>query len=1356
MIERLREKEKREGKDNKRENHNESRRSQTRNKSQPTKKSSHRTERHRKIVKKATQKKAYVAEEESEDAYSSQEDPEEEYEESDEEEEHHYNYAFAPTKPTKAYRTTSTASHRAPAKVHKASRIQLKHRRLAQEDAIIDTGCNGPHLLQPRFRPLLNNLERTTRKVHGLGEKPLTATHIGQLGKAGRSILVDGGVNLFSVTEVLRTLGGSYQGNLRTFKLLDSQGRTTLRGHRTPDGLLHDVLNLAAAPHSIAASSPTTPLHDHAFSTSVPSPVPTPPTDHDSQDTPPPTFYRPDLTSIHRETNLSARQLDRAAEAHQLCHLTGHPGSARLQQALDNGNWSNTTLTSADVRLADRIYGPCPGCTEGKMHAAPTNKISPFPPPPYVGHTLCCDLLPYPSTSIGGNTFGLFAVEKTLGYIDLIDLPSKSNPQIVSGFKSLLSTWIARGVYVKTIQVDHESTLISATSDLASQGVTLLPMPAHHHEKTAERYIQTMKSRARSMTCSLSYQLPDNLTVESYHATITLMNRSPNSRSGNSTPHQLITKLHPIVPKYYFGQTGIFYRKTSKTSVATWGIFLSYDLSGNRGLRGYVPGNPGHIYSFRRFVPHPHYPPEWGLNSRINPPRRPLNVSSAQEGELLNVPTPKHTTPPIASPAPTPSAPEHSSSTPEPTPPPPQPSSLHEPPNPSPALSQSNPAPSTPPHTPFHSKDTSNHSKGTLTQNQEGAHHTPSPKPSEPFVPPSYSIPTPKTVRQPNSSTPSSPLENYFDSQPPTPPAPQLPSLPDTRPIRSSRNKTWKDGPVKFRVFKAAYDRVFNDPHGPLATICLKMSIRAAYNDRKRRKAAEDAVIEELENMERNSVMDPILLDDIPSKFRKLIISGHMFLKDKFKADGSFDRLKARLVARGDQQDPDSVDETFAPTVNPISVMTQLNLAAHRNHYISSYDIKSAFLLAPLSDSKHIYLKLPKDVTNIWTKLRTDMTRFLSPDGHIYVKLRRTMYGLQEFPHEFNSLLDSKLKDIGLTQCKSDKSVYVKVSPEGPTIISTHVDDILCTTPTKKLQKEFETLLKQHFEISCQYDNISYLGLNIHHDRLNKKIRVDQRGYTSDLLHRFGYKIMPRSPGTPSTLEFVQKANDDSVTCDPIRKKRYLSATMSLMFLARFTRPDILMPVTALASRTASPTEYDERNLNRILRYLSGSREKGLCYDGNHSLTLHIYADASHGLYPDGKGHGGIIITLGTAPTMTRSFKLKSVTRSTTESELYALEEACTYVTWYKMLLFEMGLDLPEPAPVYQDNKSTIILVSTGGNFKRTKHLIIRDAYVKERLDNGDIELKYLSTKQMPADLLTKPNLTAAEIKKHLEFLHVF
>ena len=59
-----------------------------------------------------------------------------------------------------------------------------------------------------------------------------------------------------------------------------------------------------------------------------------------------------------------------------------------------------------------------------------------------------------------------------------------------------------------------------------------------------------------------------------------------------------------------------------------------------------------------------------------------------------------------------------------------------------------------------------------------------------------------------------------------------------------------------------------------------------------------------------------------------------------------------------------------------------------------------------------------------------------------------------------------------------------------------------------------------------------------------------------------------------------------------------------------------------------------------------------------------------------------------------------------------------------------------------------------GGSFKRTKHLIGRQNFVRERVQNGDIVLAYLPTKDMPADILTKP-VKRATLEKLKHLLHV-
>jgi len=73
--------------------------------------------------------------------------------------------------------------------------------------------------------------------------------------------------------------------------------------------------------------------------------------------------------------------------------------------------------------------------------------------------------------------------------------------------------------------------------------------------------------------------------------------------------------------------------------------------------------------------------------------------------------------------------------------------------------------------------------------------------------------------------------------------------------------------------------------------------------------------------------------------------------KIKTKSDGSIQRYKARLIARGFQQTRGrDYDETFAPVAHMTTVRTMIAVAASRSWTISQMDVKNAFLHGDLHE----------------------------------------------------------------------------------------------------------------------------------------------------------------------------------------------------------------------------------------------------------------------------------------------------------------------------------------------------------------------------------------------------------------------
>jgi len=143
--------------------------------------------------------------------------------------------------------------------------------------------------------------------------------------------------------------------------------------------------------------------------------------------------------------------------------------------------------------------------------------------------------------------------------------------------------------------------------------------------------------------------------------------------------------------------------------------------------------------------------------------------------------------------------------------------------------------------------------------------------------------------------------------------------------------------------------------------------------------------------------------------------------------------------------------------------------------------------------------------------------------------------------------------------------------------------------------------MKKHFELICQYDNISYLGMTVSRNPTTGDIQVSQEGFIKDLLKKYGCENISKPPKTPATDKLtIEEAKDESVLCS---QKKFLSLIMSLMYLARFTRPDILMSTTFLATRSSKPTELDMQKAMRIVRYLSGTVSKGIHFRSDKKIN---------------------------------------------------------------------------------------------------------------------------------------------------------
>ena len=283
-----------------------------------------------------------------------------------------------------------------------------------------------------------------------------------------------------------------------------------------------------------------------------------------------------------------------------------------------------------------------------------------------------------------------------------------------------------------------------------------------------------------------------------------------------------------------------------------------------------------------------------------------------------------------------------------------------------------------------------------------------------------------------------------------------------------------------------------------------------------------------------------------------------------------------------------------------------------------------------------------------------------------------------------------------------------------------HVYDILL--------KAFKTVTQTTGKI------INYLGMV--YDYTNPAyVAVTAPNFVNGLLSFYNVTEFEDFP-TDSMLKMIDENLPPLVGT---AKAEFHSLAYKLHYLAKRCRPDILPAAQFLTTRVSISTSQDMHKAFHILKYINLSKALELRLGVILPLNLLCYIDAAHAVNPNKKSQSGSCIGLGIGHVHWSTSGIKMNAKSSCESELYAGGENITDAIFLRNYLIDQGYDIP-PVTVYQDNQAAIRLMENGfTSSSRTRHIDIRYFFIKDRIENGDVRIEYLHTKQMIADFLTKP-----------------
>jgi len=471
-------------------------------------------------------------------------------------------------------------------------------------------------------------------------------------------------------------------------------------------------------------------------------------------------------------------------------------------------------------------------------------------------------------------------------------------------------------------------------------------------------------------------------------------------------------------------------------------------------------------------------------------------------------------------------------------------------------------------------------------------------------------------------------------------------------------------------------------------------------------------MLEEFRALEKNKTWDLVKLP-----VGKKAVSCKWVFTVKQNPEGKVERYKARLVARGYSQTYGiDYDETFAPVAKMSTVRILISCAANFGWPLHQLDGKNAFLHGDLQEE--VYMELPPG--------------FSKPEINGKVcRLKKSLYGLKQSPRAWFDRFRRALCGMGYKQCNEDHTVFYRHSGRRIALLAVYVDDIIITGDDEVEIKRMTENLSKECEVKDLGQLKYFLGIEV--ARSPKGIVLSQRKYVLDLLNETGM-LGCRPASTPMDPNHKLCAE----SCHSINKEKYQRLVGRLIYLCH-TRPDISYVVSVVSRYMHDPRSGHLDVVYRILRYLKSSPGKGLMFKSHGHLNIEGYCDADWAsCLDDRRSTSGYCVFVGGNLVSWRSKKQSVVSRSTAEAEYRAMSLVVSEMLWVKNLLSELNVLRKGPLRVWCDNISSINIANNPIQHDRTKHVEIDRFFIKEKLDDGTIELRYVNSGGQIADSLTK------------------
>lgn len=211
------------------------------------------------------------------------------------------------------------------------------------------------------------------------------------------------------------------------------------------------------------------------------------------------------------------------------------------------------------------------------------------------------------------------------------------------------------------------------------------------------------------------------------------------------------------------------------------------------------------------------------------------------------------------------------------------------------------------------------------------------------------------------------------------------------------------------------------------------------------------------------------------------ILCSHIFIiVKKYLAGGEFDKVKARLIADGHDQEASMYPDKVSLTVAIHSVFMALGIVvAKKSLIVVTVDVKCAFVQTPM-EGEPVYIRINPKIMGQVIQIYPNLKEYADVDGCLYIIMQKAMYGCIQASSLWYKLLKRFLEELGYKMSEMDKCVWRKKVEGRIFILLVYVDDILALVAKTEVARLKEFLIGHfgmvQFQVGIKH---SYLGMQI-------------------------------------------------------------------------------------------------------------------------------------------------------------------------------------------------------------------------------------------------------------------------------------